>query len=201
MDRLLLKRSLIAVSGLALMVSATGCRDRNLNVPPPAHYTDGVQSIPEAAPYPGYPPMSSDSTAIDPYARANLGTPRTFDPATTQTSGVSEGMGHSPGSPAAPTYAPSAGFGVPPVSGLADPVNASGPFASPSSPNPYAADPYTTGAGADPYAGMNTGQGASSFMPPAGTNGDTSLPVPNQFPGLDGLNSTPPIPDRLPEMP
>lgn len=201
MDRLLLKRCLIAASGLALMMAASGCRDRNLNVPPPAHYTDGAQAIPEAVPYSGASPLSSAPSAMDPYAGASLGAPRSFDPATTQTSGVTGAIGNSYGTSATPTYDPQAGYGVPQVPGGTAPAYAGGTFASPSSPPSYVADSYTSGGATTAFPGMNSGAATSIGMPPIESPEAPALPTPDQFPGLDGLNSAPPIPDDLPNMP
>lgn len=201
MDRLSLKRHLIAASGLALMMAASGCRDRNLSVPPPAHYTDGVQAIPEAVPYSGASPLSSDPSAMDPYAGASLGAPRSFDPATTQTSGVTGAIGNSYGTSATPAYDPQAGYGVPQVPGGTAPAHAGGTFASPSSPVPFAADPYASGTTTLPIPGMNSGPGTSIGMPPLESIEAPPLPTQDQFPSLDGLYSAPPIPDDLPEMP
>ncbi|MEW4567354.1 hypothetical protein AB1L88_05750 [Tautonia sp. JC769] len=203
MDRPLSKRSLIAVSGLALMVATSGCRDRNLNVPPPAHYTDGTQAIPEAIPYADAPPLSSAPASLDPYAGASLGTPRSYDPSATQASGLSGAMGGASAASAS-AYDPTAGYGVPPVAGSAAPMtNAGGPFASPSSPSPHGAAPFAAGSAGAPFSGTAPAAGASSYgaLPLPGDAGAAGLPTPAEFPGLDGLDGAPPIPDDLPEMP
>lgn len=195
MDRLLMQRGLVALSGLALMMASSGCRDRNVRVPPPAHYSDGgATPVPEGS----YSAPSLDPTAIDPYSASPYGASAgSYDPAASPTSGSYD--------PAAGAYDPYAapagmdayanpaastaptGYGVPGSQGV---------YASPSSPSAYQSTPYDGVPSYDPMgAGLVTGADAVSDFGSSYPSGQPDLPA------IDGGLSTPPVPGDLPLMP
>jgi hypothetical protein len=200
MDRLLMQRSLVALSGLALVLAASGCRERNVRVPPPAHYSDGTAAVPEAGAYPGYAPPSLDPAAIDPYSGTSYGASAgTYDPSTAPTSGTYDPNAGAAYDPYA-TPAGGASYGDPAASGSPTsyaPAASDGVYASPSSPAMMGAGVNSLGVpGNDPYA---TGLvPAASSVTDFGSN---YAPAPAELPGIDGGVSAPPIPDDLPMMP
>jgi hypothetical protein len=213
MDRLLSHRSLVALGGLALTLAATGCRDRNLQVPPPAHYTDGPYAMPEAGGYPDSPAAAPGASGMDPYGgsgampgygpgggdASGYDVPGSFDADANPTGGGFGGSDVMGGRPADPGMGAPSDFGVPPIPGSADPTSYGASYASPSSTSAYAADPYTTGA--DPYAGINAAAGMPGLPDSPGDPDAFSGTGRDLFPSTEPAGSTPAIPDSLPDMP
>jgi len=162
MDRLMLKRGLLTLGGLALLIAGFGCRHHNTRVPPP--HDAGGQGAP-APSYPGGAPSSTGATAMDPYANSAYG-PTTSDSAQ---SGAYGGYNPTAGAAAAGTStSPGADYGTVTPSASSNAYNngsypgsrASDPYAGAADPyagtaDPYAgtADPYAGTTSADPYAG------------------------------------------------
>jgi hypothetical protein len=199
MDRLLMQRSLVALSSLALVLAASGCQERNVRVPPPAHYSDGGSAVPEAGAYPGYAPPSLDPAAIDPYSGTSYGTSAgTYDPSMAPTSGSYDpnAAAHDPYS----TPASGSSYADPATSGMPtsyDPAASGGVYASPSSPSMMGTGANTLGVpGNDPYA-----TGLAPAASPVTDFGSNYAPASAELPGIDGGVSAPPIPDDLPMMP
>lgn len=210
MDRLLYtQRSLVALCGLAGLLVSTGCRDRNLQVPPPAHYTDGEVSYPQGGgalqggDYSGYDPGSGESSAVNPYDGASYGTPGTFDPSATPTSSGYDSLGYPIGS-GSTGYDGPAGFGVPPMEGAegGGGIGAAGPYASPSSTFSYENDPYgNLNASPEVLGVLPSVTESASPEPFTAADAISGTGNPAILPGIDSESGVPPIPDSLPDLP
>lgn len=195
MDRLFFKRGLITLGGMALLLAATGCRHKNLQVPPPTHYSNAGATAPGAE---TYPPTAGDPAAIDPYSGVGYG-------ATDPTAGAT-GYGTASASTGAYGYDPSVGATSTTTAGA---YNNAGYGNAGYGANAGAAigstsDPYATaGAATDPYAAAGSAgsyaapmaSGSAGVSPMTGATGTAEA-----APAAADPAAVPPIPDGLPEM-
>ena len=187
MERPLSSKCLATLCGLALVAASTGCRERNLQVPPPTHYSD---ASPGTTPYGSVgDPTMGDPAGMNPYAPE----------------GIYGDYSSAPDAGYVQSTPSDASYGAYDAGAAAYDPNANAYGSSTGAPTYPAesASPYAEDLGAmttpsyDPYAGIPV-----SPEPDAPSGAATYDPGSvDPMSGTDPSMSLPPLGDGLPEMP